>query len=62
MEQLSESVNKFLTFNEYRVLDGKGSISKIQADKKASLEYDEFNKTQKILSDFDKHLQQMNSK
>jgi hypothetical protein len=62
MEQLSESVNKFLTFNEYRVLDGKGSISKIQADKKASVEYDEFNKTQKILSDFDKHLQQMNNK
>lgn len=62
MEQLGESVNKFLTFNDYRVLDGKGSISKIQADKKASVEYDEFNKTQKILSDFDKHLQQLNNK
>ena len=62
MEKLSESVNKFLTFNEYRVLDGKGSISKIQADKKAIGEYDEFNKTQKIISDFDKHLQQLKNK
>lgn len=33
MEQLAESVNKFLTFNEYNVLEGKGSISKIEADK-----------------------------
>ena len=34
MEGLAESVNKFLTFNEYRVLSGKGRISKLQADKK----------------------------
>ena len=34
MEQLAESVNKFLTFNEYKVLEGKGTISKIQAAKK----------------------------
>jgi hypothetical protein len=59
MEQLSESVNKFLTFNEYKILERKGSISKIQADKKAIGEYDEFNKTQKIISDFDKHLQNL---
>ena len=51
MEGLAESVNKFLTFNEYRVLSGKGRISKLQADKKAVKEYDEFNKTQKIISD-----------
>ena len=62
MEKLSESINKFLTFNEYQVLDGKGSISKIQADKKAIGEYDEFNKNQKIISDFDKHLQQLKNK
>ena len=59
MEQLAESVNKFLTFNEYKILEGKGSISKIQADKKAIGEYDEFNKTQKIISDFDKHVQNL---
>jgi hypothetical protein len=62
MEQLANSVNKFLTFNEYRVLEGKGSISKIQADKKAIREYEEFNKTQKIISDFDKQLKNINGK
>lgn len=35
MEQLAESVNKFLNFNDYKILEGKGKISKIQADKKA---------------------------
>lgn len=56
MEQLAESVNKFLSFNEYKILQGKGKISKLQADKKAINEYNEFNKTQKIISDFDKQL------
>lgn len=56
MEQLAGSVNKFLTFNEYKILQGKGKISKLQADKKAIKEYEEFNKTQKIISDFDKQL------
>jgi hypothetical protein len=56
MMQLAESVNKFLNFNDYKVLEGKGKISKIQADKKALSEYEVFNKTQKIISDFDKEL------
>ena len=56
MEQLAQSVNKFLTFNDYKILQGKGKISKLQADKKAVKEYDEFNKTQKIISDFDKQI------
>ena len=59
MEQLAESVNKFLTFNEYKILQGKGRISKLQADKKAVKEYDEFNKTQKIISDFDKEIKKL---
>lgn len=54
MEQLATSVNKFLSFNDYKILQGKGVISKLQADKKAIKEYDIFNKTQKIISDFDK--------
>lgn len=54
MEQLATSVNKFLSFNDYKILQGKGVVSKIQADKKAVKEYDTFNKTQKIISDFDK--------
>jgi hypothetical protein len=62
MEGLAESVNKFLTFNEYKVLSGKGPISKIQADKKAIGEYETFNKTQKIFSDFDKEVKRMKTK
>jgi len=62
MEQLAESVNKFLSFNEYKILQGKGKISKLQADKKAVKEYDEFNKTQKIISDFDKEIKKPGKK
>lgn len=54
MEEFAESVNKFLTFNEYRILDGKGKVSKEDADKKALAEYKEFNKIQPIESDFDR--------
>lgn len=54
MESLALSVNKFLEFNNFKVLENKGKISKKQADKKAEKEYDEFNKTQKIDSDFEK--------
>lgn len=59
MEQLAESVNKFLSFNEYKVLDNAGTIAKEQADKKAAQEYDVFNKTQKINSDFDKEIKKL---
>ena len=61
MEQLAESVNKFLTFNEYKVLESKGSISKLEADNKAIQEYDAFNKTQKIISDFDKYIKMLSN-
>jgi len=54
MEDLAVSVNKFLEFNEFKVLEGKGSVSFEDASKKAFKEYDEFNKHQKIDSDFDK--------
>lgn len=59
MSQLAESVNKFLNFNDYEVLDGKGKISKILADKKAIATYEAFNKTQKIISDFDKEIKKL---
>lgn len=62
MQQLAESVNKFLNFNEYRILEGKGTVSKIAADKKAVEEYEVFNKTQKIISDFDKEIKNLTSK
>ncbi len=51
---MAESVDKFLTFNEYKILEGKGRISRPAADKKAKAEYEKFNKKQKIESDFDK--------
>lgn len=54
MEDMAESVDKFLTFNEFKVLEGKGKITKKKADEKALGEYEEFNRTQKIESDFDK--------
>lgn len=59
MQEFADSVERFLTFNEYKILRGHGSISSKQAKLKASLEYDKFNKTQKIYSDFDKHVNKM---
>ena len=59
MEQLAQSINEFLSFNKYNVLEGKGNVSKLKADKKAIKEYDTFNKTQKIISDFDKEIKKL---
>lgn len=59
MEQFAASVNKFLTFNDYKILPDKGKISAAQAKKKAEEEYDIFNKTQRIDSDFDKEVRGM---
>ena len=56
MTEFAVSINEFLTFRKYDILEGKGRISKKQADEKAKEEYDEFNKTQKINSDFDKQI------
>ena len=56
MEQFAASVDKFLTFNDYKILPDKGKISAAQAKKKAEEEYDVFNKTQRIDSDFDKEI------
>ena len=59
MEQFAASVNKFLMFNDYKILPDKGKISAAQAKKKAEEEYDIFNKTQRIDSDFDKEVRGM---
>ena len=59
MQDMAASVDKFLSFNEYKILAGKGRISNPRADEKALAEYKEFNKTQKIESDFDKSLKQL---
>ena len=59
MEQFAASVDKFLTFNDYKILLDKGRISAAQAKEKAESEYDIFNKTQRIDSDFDKQIRGM---
>ena len=56
MAQFSASVNEFLTFRKYQILPDKGKITASQAKKKAEEEYDIFNKTQRIDSDFDKEV------
>lgn len=56
MAQFSTSVNEFLTFRRYQILPDKGKISAAQAKQKAEEEYDIFNKTQRIDSDFDKEV------
>ena len=56
MAQFSTSVNEFLTFRRYQILPDKGKISAEQAKKKAEEEYNIFNKTQRIDSDFDKEV------
>ena len=61
MDELAESVNKFLTFNEYKILEGKGKTSRLEAEKKAITAYESFNKTQKIVSDFDKKIRKLKS-
>ncbi len=59
MAEFATSINEFLAFRKYDVLRRKGKISKKEADKKATAEYDEFNKTQKITSDFDREVKRL---
>ena len=59
MESFAESVNKFLAFNEYRILEGHGTVSRQQAELKAHAEYEQFNKQQRIESDFDREVKKL---
>jgi len=59
MSQFSESVNAFLSFRKFKILPNRGRISKEQADAKAESEYEIFNKTQPIISDFDKEIKRL---
>ncbi len=59
MEQFAQSINEFLSFRRYEILEGKGRVRKSVADAKAVEEYTEFNKRQKIESDFDKVVKQL---
>lgn len=59
MEQFAASINEFLSFRRYDILPDKGKISARQARQKAEAEYDLFNPTQKIISDFDKAVKRL---
>ncbi|MDR1518488.1 MAG: virulence RhuM family protein [Dysgonamonadaceae bacterium] len=59
MTEFAASINEFLEFRKYKILTDNGKISHKQAVKKAETEYDVFNKTQKIVSDFDKEIKKM---
>ena len=59
MKGFAESVNKFLSFNEYKILDGYGKVSRGTAEEKASQEYDIFNRTQPVFSDFDAEIRRI---
>lgn len=62
MAEFAESVNEFLAFRKYDILKDKGRISKKQAEAKAIAEYEDFNKTQKIESDFDEVIKSLKKK
>ena len=59
MEEFAQSVNEFLAFRRYDILKDKGTVSRQQALQKASQEYDIFNRTQKIESDFDRAVKEL---
>lgn len=62
MKEFASSINEFLAFRKYEILKDKGHINKIDADNKARKEYDIYNKTQKINSDFDKQIKDISQK
>jgi len=59
MEAFAASVDKFLAFNEYQILEGYGRISRKDAENKAFQEYEQFNKKQRIESDFDREIKKL---
>lgn len=59
MEEFAASVNEFLAFRKYNILKDKGKISALEAKAKAEAEYAEFNKTQRLTSDFDREVKKM---
>ena len=56
IQQFAKSVNAFLELNEYETLEGLGSVSRAKADEKACAEYEEYNRHQRLESDFDRQI------
>ena len=61
MSEFAASINEFLSFRRYNILKDKGKISAKQAQEKAKQEYEIFNQTQQIYSDFDKKIKELSS-
>ena len=59
MEQFAASVDEFLHFRRYQILPDKGKVSKADAEAYAKNEYDIFNRTQPIESDFDREVKRI---
>ena len=59
MKEFAQSINEFLAFRRYDILQDKGRVSSKAAKAKAREEYDAFNKTQRITSDFDKEVKKL---
>ena len=59
MEEFAASINEFLAFRRYEILPDRGKISRKMANDKAEQEYQIFNRTQVIESDFDREVKKM---
>jgi len=59
MKDFATSIDEFLKFNRYEILHGYGQITHSTAKQKAISEYKEFNKNQKIISDFDREIKKI---
>ena len=59
MEQFAASVDEFLHFRRYQILPDKGKTTKAEAEAYAKSEYDIFNRTQHIESDFDREVKRL---
>ena len=59
MDEFAASVTEFLSFRRYDILPDNGKVSHDEAKAKAYAEYEIFNKTQIIQSDFDKEVKRM---
>lgn len=62
MQEFEDSINAFLEFRKYEILKDNGRISHKQAQEKAYTEYEIFNKTQPIISDFDRMVKELAEK
>lgn len=62
MEEFKRSIIEFLEFRKFQILRENGKVSATVAKEKAELEYTEFNKGQKIVSDFDRAIKHLKNK